>query len=144
MTFHGVARTSLGSVFSASATAVWVVTRATGSGMAQIYPLPGRVMKAVARKPRSAKAWADRERLCERRSGGSVLIRVWWLTPRNAETDHLAGLELDQHVHVAVRTEVIPQHGTKQRQLPDVMTPAERGDPLSVDGDSWAHRRSAS
>src|SRR2546422_6429389 len=46
MTFHGVARVSLGSVFSASATAVWVVTRATGSGMAQIYPLPGRVMKA--------------------------------------------------------------------------------------------------
>src|SRR5436309_3459787 len=46
MTFHGVARISLGSVFSASATAVWVVTRATGSGMSQIYPLPGRVMKA--------------------------------------------------------------------------------------------------
>src|SRR5438876_1997533 len=63
------------------------------------------------------------------------------LDVEDPETDHLAGLEFDQHIHVAARTEVIPQNGTEQRQFPDVMTTAERGDPLSVDGNSWAHRK---
>jgi len=61
------------------------------------------------------------------------------LDVENAETDHLAGFEFDQHIHVAVGTEVISQDGTEQRQFPDVMAPAELSNSLAVDGDPWAH-----
>ena len=61
------------------------------------------------------------------------------LDVENSETNHLAGFEFDQHVHVAAGSEVISQDGTEQRQFPNVMPPAKLGDSLAVDGDPWAH-----
>jgi hypothetical protein len=37
----------------------------------------------------------------------------------------MAGLELDEHVNVAIRAEVIPKHGAEEGELPDVVSPAE-------------------
>ena len=37
----------------------------------------------------------------------------------------MAGLELHQHVDVAVRTEVVPKNGAEQRQAPDMVASTE-------------------
>src|SRR3712207_7412556 len=52
---------------------------------------------------------------------------------------YVAGLELDQHVHVAVGAEVVAQHRAEEGELADVVLPAELGDALAVDGDA-GHR----
>src|SRR5712691_3651489 len=50
-------------------------------------------------------------------------------------------LELDQHVDVAVGPEIVTKHGAEQRQPPDVMAPAEVGDPFAWNFDARAARR---
>jgi hypothetical protein len=47
----------------------------------------------------------------------------------------MARLELDQHIHVTVRSKIVPQHRAKQRQLADVMALAERGNSVFVQRD---------
>jgi hypothetical protein len=47
----------------------------------------------------------------------------------------VARLELDQHVHVALRTEVVPEHRTEERQPTHVVALAEVGDGRPVDGE---------
>src|SRR5688572_29027197 len=44
-------------------------------------------------------------------------------------------LELHQHIHIALRTEVIPHHRPEKGQASDAPLPAERGDLLVRDGD---------
>jgi len=56
------------------------------------------------------------------------------LPPRGA-----AGLELDQHVDIAVRTEVIAQYGSKQREPPDAVPPTECGQRLAWYGQVAAY-----
>lgn len=42
-------------------------------------------------------------------------------------------LELDEHIDIALGPEVVAQHGAKERQLPDVMAPAEVGDLFTIE-----------
>ena len=49
------------------------------------------------------------------------------------------GVELDEHVHVAVGSEVIAQHGLEERELSDLVTAAQLGDPSDIERDWWAH-----
>ena len=49
------------------------------------------------------------------------------------------GGELDQHVDVALRAEVLAQDGTKEGEAPDAAAPAEGSQPLCVDIDLQAH-----
>src|SRR2546426_2810407 len=59
------------------------------------------------------------------------------------ETWDLASLEVDQHVHVAVWTEVRAQNRAEQGQPADVMTPAQRRQARVVDRDNHRHDRAA-
>jgi len=48
------------------------------------------------------------------------------------KTHSRLGLKLHQHIHIAVMSEILPKHGTEQRQPPDIMLPTERGNLLLV------------
>ena len=48
-------------------------------------------------------------------------------------------LELNEDVHIAGRREVVPQHRAEERQPPDVVTSAERGDRLPVELEPRGH-----
>lgn len=62
------------------------------------------------------------------------------LHPGQAEvTRSLAGLELDQHVHVGIRPKVAAQHRPEQRQPADVIAAAELRDFLVVQHDLGTH-----
>ena len=53
------------------------------------------------------------------------------LDREEAQPRHVTRVEFDQHVYVARRAEVIPQHGTKERKFADVVFAAEFGDSIS-------------
>jgi hypothetical protein len=59
--------------------------------------------------------------------------------PKEVEPWYVIGLELDQHIDIAVGTEILSQDRPKQGQAPDVVPPAEFGHPLSwhVDARAW-------
>lgn len=48
-------------------------------------------------------------------------------------------LKLNDDVHIALRSEVIPQNRAKQSQFPDMMTAAKIADTFLVDCDSCRH-----
>ena len=54
-------------------------------------------------------------------------------TRQTDQTHRVAGLEVHQHVHVAIWPKVVPQHGTEQRQAADAVAPAERSDRLAIE-----------
>jgi hypothetical protein len=45
----------------------------------------------------------------------------------------VAGLELYQDIHVALRSKIIPQNGAKKSESPDVVTVAEIRDHVGID-----------
>ena len=49
----------------------------------------------------------------------------------------MAGLKLNQHVDVAVRTKIVAQDRAEQRQARDVMSSAERRHGLTIDRNVW-------
>ena len=55
------------------------------------------------------------------------------------KSGHMGGIELNKHVDVALREEIVPQHRTKQRQSPDVVAPAECGDSLAIERQMGHH-----
>src|SRR5207248_613422 len=57
------------------------------------------------------------------------------------EPRHFVGLELDQHIHVALRAKGGTKHRPEQGQLADAMTAAERREARTVDGDGRRHAR---
>ena len=54
-----------------------------------------------------------------------------------------ARIETDQHVDIAVGTEVVPHHRSEQGQLRNLPTFAEGGDPVGGYGDARGHADSA-
>jgi hypothetical protein len=52
----------------------------------------------------------------------------------------VAGQELDEDIHVAVGSEVVAQHGPKQRQAGDVVPLAERRHGRPINQQVWTHR----
>ena len=72
------------------------------------------------------------------RSRYFALTRSTFVAPRMAanscsiwkipKPNTVARLELIEHVHVAVRAKIIPEHGAEHGQTPDMMPAAERGD----------------
>jgi hypothetical protein len=52
--------------------------------------------------------------------------RKLFLHPEECQPRRKTRLEFHQHIHVAVRPEIFPQHGAKQAQPPDVVPPAKR------------------
>src|SRR5712691_4109824 len=61
------------------------------------------------------------------------------LQPDEGQAWHVAGLEFDQDIDVAVWPEVLTQDGAEQGQPPDVVPPTEVRNLLAVDGDPRAH-----
>jgi hypothetical protein len=57
------------------------------------------------------------------------------------QADVRLGLELDQHVDIALGTEVRAEHRAEEGQAVDVVAPAEASQPLLVDLDLQTHRR---
>jgi hypothetical protein len=49
---------------------------------------------------------------------------------------HMAGLELDKNIHIAVGTEIVSQDGAEEGQPSDVVSPAEIGDLFSIKRDA--------
>jgi hypothetical protein len=68
-------------------------------------------------------------------------LRQFFFDIHDAEAHRIPGLKLDQHVDIAVRSEIIAQDRTIQGELADVMPPAEVGQSLMVDGDLRTHAR---
>src|SRR5450759_3839307 len=58
------------------------------------------------------------------------------------EGDLGLGCELHQHVHVALRPEVVAQYGPEEREMLDGIAAAELGDALVLDLDVKAHAAS--
>ena len=58
---------------------------------------------------------------------------------QHEEARDLARFEPDEHVHIAVRTEVRTKHRPEQGQPADVVALAERRQARAVDGDSLRH-----
>jgi hypothetical protein len=52
-----------------------------------------------------------------------------------------AGPEGDEDVHVAVRAEVVAEHGAEEGQVGDAPAPAEGGQPLPVERESPGEAR---
>jgi hypothetical protein len=65
--------------------------------------------------------------------------RELFLDIEDAETDHLAGLEVDEDVNVAVWPEIVRQDGAKQGEFADVIPPAELSDSVAIDRDLGRH-----
>jgi len=51
------------------------------------------------------------------------------------ETDSGTRFKLQQHVDIAVRTKIVPQHRAEKGQFADMMPPTERGDLFGIDQD---------
>jgi hypothetical protein len=51
------------------------------------------------------------------------------LQPNETESRNMPGLELHEHVDVAIGAEVVPQDGAEEGESPDVVAPAELGIP---------------
>lgn len=67
---------------------------------------------------------------------GEVVLDVEDLPPWS-----VSRFELDQHVDVAVRAEIVAQHGTEEGQPSDVVPTAERRERSGIDVDSrWGTR----
>src|SRR5947209_5450895 len=55
------------------------------------------------------------------------------------EARDMPWIELDHHVDIAARPEVLPQHRPEEGQHADMVPPAERADPPFIDGDPQGH-----
>jgi len=69
------------------------------------------------------------------KSGDSFLLDL----TEPDELRHVSALEFHQHVHVAVRAEIVTQDGTEKRELANTAAPAELGEFLLIHGKSGAH-----
>lgn len=54
-------------------------------------------------------------------------------------TRSVAVLELNKDINIAVRPEVFSQHGAKEGESPDMVSPTEAGDTLLIDRDLDRH-----
>jgi len=62
--------------------------------------------------------------------GREVVLEV-----HQRETGNVPGLELDEHVDVAVRSEVVAENRAKEGESPDVVAATEIGQALAIDRD---------
>ena len=62
-----------------------------------------------------------------------------FLDIEDAETDHLAGLKVDEDINVAVWPEIVRQDGAEQGEFADVIPPAELSDRVAIDRDLGRH-----
>jgi len=60
-------------------------------------------------------------------------LRELALDRDEVESRNVARLELDEHVYVAVRAEVVPKNRAKQCQPPDVIASTERRHGFTID-----------
>jgi hypothetical protein len=51
----------------------------------------------------------------------------------------LVRLKLDEDIHIAVRPEVLTEHRAEEGEFADVMSVAEVGNVLPIDGNLWTH-----
>jgi hypothetical protein len=65
--------------------------------------------------------------------------RELFLDIEDAETDHPAGLEVDEDINVAVWPEIVRQDGAEEGEFADVMPPAELSDSSAIDRNLGRH-----
>jgi hypothetical protein len=86
------------------------------------------------------RTWSRKYRLRNLGVLGSTLRpRISDLHGEEGEARAVTGLELDEHVHVALGREVVPQDRPEEGETPDMVTPAEVGDRLSIERDLHGH-----
>src|SRR5690349_960459 len=88
----------------------------------------GFIAEVVAQEPR-----------CVQVDAASENPRELILHGEEGETRRAPREELDEHVDIAVRPEIVAQDRSEERELPDAVTAAESSDFLAVDRDPRGH-----